>query len=192
MRQFNNMFNNNDKVVKQVEELKTTILLQNELFSKFLTKLDDVFVNLNKKTDDNNGWLKEFHRLALNEYMSGPRKRVYTFIYNKKKDSESRIIMASRDTFEEANEVAKQSLIDLGYDPDKEWTMAAYKSIDIYQESSDIVNKIEKQISYQKPVDAYIHEISLLRDKFCTKPSEIKVVDGLINKIKEIYAAKSE
>ena len=49
MRQFNNMFNNNDKVVKQVEELKTTILLQNELFSKFLTKLDDVFVNLNKK-----------------------------------------------------------------------------------------------------------------------------------------------
>jgi hypothetical protein len=179
------MFNKN--LEKKVDSLEKTLVIQNGLFSSFLAKLDAFLERMEKKTDDNGAWMKSLHEMALKEYMAGPKKRVYAFIYDKPQSGEKRLILSARDTFEEAHESVKKSLESLGESPDRDWTMFTYKYLDIPYANASIVDEVEKQLpSFEKPIDYYLNQLELAKDKFAT-PAQKKVFDSVIKKIKKQY-----
>lgn len=183
------------KLEQNIRKLEETITLQNALLSNFITtfkgyteQLEGYFDKFEKKADESSSWLKTLHEMALKEYTSGPKKRIYAFIYSKKNATEDRLILAARDTFEEAHDSARKSLEGIGENVDADWLMATYKFMDIPQGDPTIVDKAEGVLpAFVKPIDHYINSLNLLRDKFATTVAEKKSVDKLIEKVRKNY-----
>lgn len=179
-----------ERVEKKVESLNELVETQIKSIESFTQVLQKSLEEIKNQADKNNDWLKEFNRLALMEYMGGPKKKVYSFIYEKTTHPHDvRMIMVARDTFEEAHISAKKSLKDSGENVDEEWTMAEYKSLDIPYGSPRVVEKVEEKMPFERPIDVYFNVLYLARDKYAT-PTQKKVINDLVAKIKKQYANK--
>ena len=182
------MIFNSKHLENKIESMEKSFDMQNKLFSQFLAKLETMFEVMQKKSDDNMAWMKSLHEMALQEYVSGPKKRVYAFLYHKQREDESRLIMAAKDTFEEAHASARKTLEEIGEMPDRDWTMAGYKHLDVPYGDKNIVNDVEKKLpEFNKPIDFYLNTVKYLKDKFASTPAQKKMIDGLVVKIKKQY-----
>src|SRR3990167_4434313 len=156
------------------------IILSNGQYREIIEKIDSYAIAAAKAINLNISWSKEFQRLAMSSFLSGPKKKIYGLVYAKKSESFiglRKLILSISDTFEEAQTKGIKLLENSNENPN-DWSIEIYQSIEIPIEQTTKVDDIVKQLDYQKPIDVYLNDLELAKSRFCDK-KEAKVLDGV-------------
>jgi hypothetical protein len=103
------------------------------------------------------------------------------------------MILIPSPTFEEARTASVVKMKADGLNPE-DWLIEGFQFLDIPKNteiSSSTAKKIERHFRIQRPIDVYLNDLKLVKDKFCEKDSEKKLIERVINKIANEHKLKN-
>ena len=171
-----------ENIDKRIDTLEKVITTQNNILANFIKGVTKCLSDIKDDIKVTDSWFKEFHKLALQEYAAGPRRKVYSFVFVRGR--EVQVFMVAKNTYEEAYEQAKRMLSDI---PGVDWKLETFQSLEVPIQGTDL-KETTTIMAFDKPLDAYCNELLLARDRFCRNTTEKKVVDNIIKNIKNSYA----
>lgn len=185
-----NLPEGNRIILETLKTLTESQVAMNGVLQGILKGLEETTARAGNRAKETEIWLNKFHAMLLNEYAKGPHSQVYAFAYHCVADGKRKQIIVTADTFEKAHEISLVILKDQGFDVTK-WTVDMYDSIKIsHTDSIKAVNKVSEAMGLQKPIQMYINELMLSRDRFADDKEKV-VINKIIKKIQTQYA-KSE
>jgi hypothetical protein len=157
-------------------------------FSTISSQISEVL----KQTKVSTEWEKEFHRLLLNDFAKFPKTTIYGFLLQTiGTPSQQRLDLVAADTFEEAQNISQQLLLKEGQNPNF-WNVIAHTKLEIPKikntEARNIVERIEKEMTFDRPIYAYINVLKLAMDRFVSNKTERSAIEKIIKRIEDKYA----
>lgn len=155
-----------------------------------MTALNELLNELKARRIEGSEWLVRFHQLLLNDLVQGPHDIVYGLAYVNKLSSKRRLVLAAVDKLEQALEVGN-SILTTEEGSALDWTVEGYQNINIPRKKEVSVEAINEELKLGKPVQMYVNELMLARDRFAETKSEKLAFTKVIKKIQTQYAATS-
>jgi hypothetical protein len=183
-------------LIQKLNELADHQKQFNRLLELFIANMTNTSQEIKTSLDQVSKWQQVIHELetkqVLDELLSHGFNRVYGFVYANPKEGLRKMILIPSPTFEEASAAGMMKMRAEGLNPG-DWLIEGFQFIDVPKDttlSSSTAQKIEEQFKIKRPIDVYVNDLKLVKDKFCEKESEKKIIDKVINRIEHEHKIK--
>jgi hypothetical protein len=137
---------------------------------KLLISINQFIENNLKKTDDTLQWAKEFHRMLIDEYAAGAQGKVFALLFLDLKSGQRKLVQVIASDMEKAFEIAREKIVSTDT-IQTDWVMELVsKQLVPLDKDNKILDKVENEMKFDRPLDVYINSLSLAKDKWATRP----------------------
>jgi hypothetical protein len=179
----------------QEEVILQKLISIEESSGKLISEMEKLVIGINKfietntkKTDEALKWAQEFHRMLIDEYAAGAQGKVYAFLFVDAKTTTRKLIQVIASDMEKAYQIAKEKLVSVESVP-ADWSMEFVSKQPVpLDKDNKILDKVEDEMKFDRPLDVYINGLNLARDRFASTPLQKKSINAVIEIIKKTNA----
>jgi hypothetical protein len=152
-----------------------------------LTAFQGTLDTISERNAETVGWAKEFHRSMMEKYAQGIHTKIYAFVYSKPAEGKRKLMQIPALKFEDADILIKKLIIEDEKSLDG-WILEGYASTIVPLTKNDTVfSEVDNKLTFDKPIDVYINNLLLAKERFASTPSQKKAMDAVIDNAKKSY-----